>query len=654
MDVFNTIEHEESVQEATERLQQFSWYMKLWVFLVEEQSWLFLFCLGTFGALNVLFLDFSMDVIITSRTVLTDIIPYSLAQMLVWCVVGVTLAVIAGISSHIISPHSAGSGIPEMKCILSGMSLTHYLSFRTFFAKCLGLVCAVGSGLSVGKEGPYVHICSILSHQLTRMPMFQRVAKNDSLRLQMISAGCAVGVATTFGAPLGGVLFSIEVTSTYYLVHHLWKGFYCAVCGAVVVRLLGSMGLVALFSTEFDVLPYSPTELLVFAGLGVVFGFLAVFWIRMVSWMGSLKRRYRVLSPEFRYIQIIVISLITGLVSFPLIYLRNDTASIIGDLFEDGDMKIISQYAVLHLCIFGFVRMLLTSASVLLPIPCGLFSPVFLIGGALGRLVGELVALVSPNVVRGGYAVVGAAAFSGSVTRCLSTSMILFELTGQLHHMLPVMLAVLVSCAVANVFDESIYDVLLKAKKLPYMPVYSARTADKLVGDVLLPVSETKFPFVPSTLTYGELSEILNRCTKKWARLPVVTPSDHHLVGSVPWSVLRDLVRQREKDYDRELEDVLLPDVIEQGKSPVESEIISNLLKRRTEFFSKRLDIPSDRIDYSPLQMVAKTPLSKAHFIFSMLAPSSVYVTENAVLIGVLTKEKMISFISGDVNKLLL
>jgi chloride channel 2 len=303
------------------------------------------------------------------------------------------------------------------------------------------------------------------------MPLFSRIAKNDALRLQMIAAGCAVGVATTFGAPLGGVLFSIEVTSTYYLVHHLWKGFYCAVCGAVVVRLLGSMGLVALFSTEFDVLPYSATELLMFVGLGVLFGFLAVFFITMVTWMASLKRRYRVLSVEFRYTQIFVVSLVTALVSYEFSYLRNDSASIISDLFEEGNMKIISQYAPLHLVIFAAVRMVLTSVSVLLPIPCGLFTPVFLMGAALGRLVGEIAALFSPGVVRGGYAVVGAAAFSGSVTRSLATSMILFELTGQLHHMLPVMLAVLVACAIANVFTESVYDVLLRAKKLPYMPV---------------------------------------------------------------------------------------------------------------------------------------------------------------------------------------
>ncbi len=237
MDIYNTVEQEESIVEASARLKELRWYMRVWVFLVEEQSWLFLFVLGTFGALVVLFVDFSIDMLLNSRTLAVDVIPWPALRVLVWCVTGVGLALVAGMCAHIISPHAAGSGIPEMKCILSGMSLTHYLSFRTFFAKCLGLTCAISSGLSVGKEGPYVHICSILSHQLTRMPMFRRVAKNDALRLQMIGAGCAVGVATTFGAPLGGVLFSIEVTSTYYLVHHLWKvGFFFLLLAAHLRR----------------------------------------------------------------------------------------------------------------------------------------------------------------------------------------------------------------------------------------------------------------------------------------------------------------------------------------------------------------------------------------------------------------------------------
>jgi hypothetical protein len=289
--------------------------------------------------------------------------------------------------------------------------------------------------------------------------------------------------------------------------------------------------------------------------------------------------------------------------------------------------------------------MVLTSVSVLLPIPCGLFTPVFLIGGALGRLVGELVALFSPNVVRGGYAVVGAAAFSGSVTRSLATSMILFELTGQLHHMLPVMLAVLAACAVANVFTESIYDVLLRAKKLPYMPVYSPLMADQHVGSVMTPVSSA-FPAVPCRLSYAQLAGTLNSSTKQWARLPVVDGASGHIVGAVPWSVLRDMVRQREREYDAELEEVVLPQYVEAGIS-FDANAIQELLRKRAEFFEQMVDIPAAQIDYSPLQIVAKTPLSKAYFIFSMLSPSAVYVTDGGVLTGVLTKEMLIRYVNN-------
>lgn len=70
--------------------------------------------------------------------------------------------------------------------------------------------------------------------------------------------------------------------------------------------------------------------------------------------------------------------------------------------------------------------------------------------------------------------------------------------------------------------------------------------------------------------------------------------------------------------------------------------MVDELLRDRVDFFNKTLEIPPAQIDYSPLQIVAKTPLSKAYFIFSLLSPGAVYVTEAGVLIGVLTKDILI------------
>ena len=99
-----------------------------------------------------------------------------------------------------------------MKSILSGVVVSRYLSFRTYLAKVCGLVAALNSGLFIGKEGPYVHISSIYANQLLkRVPWFEEMNKNDGLRQQLLGAACAVGVSTSFGSTVGGVIFSIEV-----------------------------------------------------------------------------------------------------------------------------------------------------------------------------------------------------------------------------------------------------------------------------------------------------------------------------------------------------------------------------------------------------------------------------------------------------------
>lgn len=72
--------------------------------------------------------------------------------------------------------------------------------------------------------------------------MFRSIGANDHLRRQVLAAGCAAGVSASFGAPVGGVLFSIEVTSTYYSISHLWKAMFTAVCGSLLFHITRDFG----------------------------------------------------------------------------------------------------------------------------------------------------------------------------------------------------------------------------------------------------------------------------------------------------------------------------------------------------------------------------------------------------------------------------
>jgi len=111
------------------------------------------------------------------------------------------LCLLSTFACQALGKEAEGSGIPQMKSILSGFydREKDALKLRVLGAKSLGLICAIGGGLPVGWEGPNVHIACIISHQLSRLPFFRFIRRDKSLRLQMIGAACAVGLASSFG-----------------------------------------------------------------------------------------------------------------------------------------------------------------------------------------------------------------------------------------------------------------------------------------------------------------------------------------------------------------------------------------------------------------------------------------------------------------------
>lgn len=92
--------------------------------------------------------------------------------------------------------NNKGSGIPEMKTILRGVQLKEYLTFKTLVAKVIGLTATLGSGMPLGKEGPFVHIASICAQLLSKLvTSFQGIYENESRNTEMLAAACAVGVS---------------------------------------------------------------------------------------------------------------------------------------------------------------------------------------------------------------------------------------------------------------------------------------------------------------------------------------------------------------------------------------------------------------------------------------------------------------------------
>ncbi|RHY88503.1 hypothetical protein DYB37_002900 [Aphanomyces astaci] len=128
-----------------------------------------------------------------------------------------------------------------------GVDMREYLSPTCLMVKMAGLVTAYAAGLSIGKEGPFIMMSCCFADILMQMGYFRRVYEDSSKRLEMLSCACAAGVAATFGTPFGGVLFSVEVTSSFYMVRNLPRSFFAALAGAVTIAFLVTDGQYGLF-----------------------------------------------------------------------------------------------------------------------------------------------------------------------------------------------------------------------------------------------------------------------------------------------------------------------------------------------------------------------------------------------------------------------
>jgi chloride channel 3/4/5 len=105
---------------------------------------------------------------------------------------------------------AAGSGIPEIKTILSGFVIPHFLDFKVLAVKAIGSTFAVATGMCLGKEGPFVHISTCAGYLVASL--FPKYRENGRKMREMLSVACSSGLSVAFGAPIGGVLFSYEVS----------------------------------------------------------------------------------------------------------------------------------------------------------------------------------------------------------------------------------------------------------------------------------------------------------------------------------------------------------------------------------------------------------------------------------------------------------
>ncbi|KAK9370277.1 chloride channel [Lipomyces kononenkoae] len=464
---------------------------------------------------------------------------WSIFNYLIFVTMSVCLATMSAFLVKSYAPYAAGSGISEIKCIVSGFVMKGFLGGWTLLIKSLGLPLAIASGLSVGKEGPSVHYAVCAGNVIARC--FPRYRRNAAKMREILTACAATGVAVAFGSPIGGVLFSLEEISSNLSLKTMWRSYFCALVGTGVLAAINPFrtGQLVMFQVHYD-RDWHFFEIIFFIVLGVFGGLYGIFVSKWNLEVQAFRKKHL---GRYAIEEIACLAAITAIICYFNQFLKIDMTESMEILFKECEGE--EDYAglcepsnrshvIASLLFATIVRILLVIVSYGSKVPAGIFVPSMAIGASFGRLVGILVQILYEShpesgffaacskdgqcITPGTYAFLGAAAaLSGIMNITVSVVVIMFELTGALTYILPTMIVVGVTKIINDKFGKGgIAEQTIFFNGFPFLDkeehVFGVNVSDVMIQGISV---------LPSYgMTLGEVEELLKRT--KYGGFPVV------------------------------------------------------------------------------------------------------------------------------------
>uniref|UniRef100_A0A1I8FG75 Chloride channel protein n=1 Tax=Macrostomum lignano TaxID=282301 RepID=A0A1I8FG75_9PLAT len=562
-------------------------------------------------------------------------------------------ALLAALLVKVFAPYACGSGIPEMKTILSGFVIRGYLGKWTLLIKSVGIMLAVSAGLNLGKEGPMVHMAACCGNIIAYL--FPKYGRNEAKKREVLSAAAAA--ASPLAAPLGGVLFSLEEASYYFPLKTLWRSFFCSMVAASVLKLVNPFGNdhLVLFYVEYRS-TWSVIEIGPFILLGVIGGLFGAGFIR---------------ANVFPIAEVMLVTLVTALLAFPNTYTRMNTSRLIKLLFSkcgpedeaelcDYKWNSTNDYsgsapagpgiysAMWKLMLAYLFKMVATVFTFGIKVPSGLFIPSLAVGAIAGRVLGNwpsprmdsfpfrlFCRAGQPCINSGLYAMIGAAAALGGVTRMtLSLVAIMLELTGGLQYIVPLMIAAMTSKVGGDRLTKGgIYEEHIRLNGYPYLDNKEEFAHTTIAADVMHP----RRGEAQLQLLYQDSMNVEDLET-------LMAASD---VNGYPWwcretlTICWDSIRSQKRG--RHCRDSLV--------YFTEHLVAGAVAARHTDAGASSTDgqppaLKLRRIvDLSPITVTDQTPMEVVLEMFRKLGLRQTLVTHNGRLLGLITKKDVLRHI---------
>ena len=390
---------------------------------------------------------------------------------------------------------------------------------RWIFLKAAGAALSLGAGASVGREGPIAQIAGSIGATIAQL-----VRLSAERSKVLVACGAGAGIATTFNAPIGGLLFAQEIVLLGETeLANLTLLIIATTTGVIVSGVI--TGNEAVFQVQPFVLE-SYRELTTYALMGVAMGLLSVGYIRL----------FHATAVFFKHLKIPVFAkLLVGLSIVGLI------AIVLPDNLSDGYPVINSSLAgrlpIEHMILLAMAKIFASCISLGCGAPGGVFGPIFFIGAMTGGSFRRLSTAMFPRLTgpRGSYALVGLGAFLAGTTHApLTAVFLLFEMTREYQITIPALLSCILSLVMARSLEPESIDTYALAKEGKSLHIGKER---RVLTEIPVSTVMSKQPVVLAHT--DDIKEISRVSTETTQSIIPVTDREGKLLGIV---IHRDVI----------------------------------------------------------------------------------------------------------------
>ncbi|HNB71894.1 MAG TPA: chloride channel protein [Acidobacteriota bacterium] len=452
---------------------------------------------------------------------------------------------VCGILLEFVVPDARGSGIPQVK--VAYVVHDGRLPLRTVIGKFLIGTLQIGSGASLGREGPTVQICAGIASLLG-----QAAALSRQNLTRLLPVGAAAGVAAAFNAPLAAVTFSIEEI-VGDLDQTLLSGIVVAAALAAVIEH-NVLGAHPILNIPPGYGLHHTSSLLLYVLLGIAAALVSIVFTDLLLLLRRKFRQSRILPGWARPA---IGGLVTGVLAVVAILWLNESG-VTGGGYETLNRALAGVLDIRVMLALCALKVLATTFSYSSGGAGGIFAPSLFIGAMVGGVIGYLdVGLFQHSTAEiGAFALVGmGAVFAGIIRAPITSVLIIFEMTGSYELVLPLMISNMIAYRFAQKWRPTpVYEALLEQDNI-FLPHRAGKVSHALEQIGVEDAMTTDVVTIPGDLSLTEALELMS--PYEFATFPVIGNQAEYLGLVSRARVRRNLALNQEKKVIKEIvEDV--------------------------------------------------------------------------------------------------